>query len=531
MNKFLITLIILFASTSLLQAQQKYVRAKKDFKDGANQMQFFKDEIYVLDREDGNGKKYFTANGKICWASASVEILQRVQNREADKNTFIKQNKDEIRLDLTSITDDTVWLASDTKKVAYFADKKTGSISLHVTGDKFRLIIPNTLTVWYDKNELEDFGKNELAVLYDENSEKKENRYEKFLIGIFITVAVLLLLTVIRNRKTIRAILSKRISGNKNKSSERIVVFDDSSTLAVDKARMEEQLRAKNSEISRLYQEKSNLTVDKARLEEQLRAKNSEINLLQQEKIKWDSKYVSLSEYTELEKRYNSLNKKIVPVDYLHNNSEIMLNYFSLCKEIEQKAGNYYNKIVLRYDYNAAITACLLQQFRNNVRDLPTGDWRQIVSDINETGVTANKRVIRILSQPSTESEKQREFRKTLFREVVVPYSSSILILAESFRNLARFGIDSVFADEASLDFEKYIIAIMREAKTIDMEIKYVPLFKKFDSFSAKVESVNKNKSFPYSEVRNLQRDDIAEIVSCGVKTEFEDIKTQIIIE
>jgi hypothetical protein len=63
------------------------------------------------------------------------------------------------------------------------------------------------------------------------------------------------------------------------------------------------------------------------------------------------------------------------------------------------------------------------------------------------------------------------------------------------------------------------------------MEIKYVPLFESYDKYVAKVESIDQDKSFPYREVRGLPRNNIAEIDSYGVKTEFDNTKTQIIIE
>jgi hypothetical protein len=302
-------------------------------------------------------------------------------------------------------------------------------------------------------------------------------------------------------------------------------------SLTIEKVQLEEQLKFKNSEIERLRLEKENLTAEKTDMEYRLKAKDEEINLLQQERLKWNSEYVPRLDYTELETRYNLLSEKIISVDFLRNYAEVISAYFNLCSEVERKADSYYERIVLRYDYHAALIACLLQKFRSSVCELPVSYWRQIVTDIKETGITADRHVIRIFSQPPVESEKQREFRRMLFREVIIRYSSSVLILAESFRKLARFGIDAVYSDEAELDFRKYISEIVGKAKTIDMEIKYVPLFEKFDGYSAKIESVNKKMSFPYSEIRDLESDSIAEIVSYGVKTEFEDIKTQIIIE
>jgi hypothetical protein len=578
MNKFLTISAILFMSASLLQAQN-YVRVKQDFT--IKSIKFFKDEIYPYDSTD----KKFIVNEKKYRCTNNVELYKNVTKLE-DTDKFIKDAEDGkfIRIDVSSVDNekDTIWLANSAEKVLPIVMNKTITVERGKLDNSFRLIIPNAATVWYDKGRI---------VLPW---------------WIYVTAGVLLLL-IIRRRKTLVTFIRRYISG-KEKKPFRTVVFNGSimsefadkyggmdklhklnprlipsqekwdtmddydkrrtviklkgksikipfeatgsrnvDTLqssgekyrqtskinfrAIDKAWIEEQLKAKDSEISWLYQEKESLTTEKAQLEAQLQAQNEEINLLQQEKIRWNGNYVSLSEYQKLETRYNALNGKALSVDFLRNYAETISAYFDLCREVERKADSYYDRIVLRYDYDASIIACLLQNFRNSVSVIPVGNWQQIILDIKDTGITANKQVIRILSQPPAESEKQREFMKMLFREVIIRYSSSILILAESFRNLSRFKITTAFADEAGLEFEKHVAAIVSKAQTVDMEIKYVPLFKKFDGYSAKIESVDKHKSFPYNAAGDLERDDIAEIISYGVKTEFEDTKTQIIIE
>jgi hypothetical protein len=286
-------------------------------------------------------------------------------------------------------------------------------------------------------------------------------------------------------------------------------------TLETEKSELKKQLTIKDSEINKLDQENSVLTDKITRLEAQIKGE--------------DNNKVLLSEYKDLETRYNSLlalNKKIVPVDFLKNDAEALYIYLIYCKEVEGIAGKYFRTV--KSDANASTKiACLLQKFRDSIWNLPVGDWLQILKDIQDTGISVNKEVIRIISQPEDNREKQREFRKTLLGEVIVSYSSNVLILAESFRNLTRFGIE---ADDAELDFGKYVAGIVSKAKTIDLDIKYVPLFEKYDKYAARVESMNRSRSFPYSEVRDLQRDDIVEIISYGVKTEFDDTKTQIII-
>jgi hypothetical protein len=576
MNRFLAILIVLFTSAGLLQAQQ-YVRVKKDFEDSS--IKFFKGEIYVYD----SVKKQFTVNGKKFKRTDNVELYTGVKQLK-DTDRFVEEieidGKKYIQINISSVDNgnDTVWLANSKEKAVPILTNKTLKRKSGDLENSFRLIIPNAETIWYNKKNSFSwwwiYAMSAVLLLIIIRRRKtllpfagkhvagkasKPFRTAVFNVSIMSEFADKYggmdklyelnpgLIPSPEKWNTMddydkRSVII-RLQGKSVKIPFETTVHKDiaaqpayraeshQTSLAIEKVRLEEQLKFKNSEINRLHREKESLTAEKVQLEYQLQAKSEEINLLQQEKIQWHSEYVSLSEYKALETRYDLLNGKTVSVDFLRDFAESVSAYFSLCREAERQANSYYERIVLRYDYNAAIIACLLQKFRNSIYDVPVGEWRQIIKDIADTGITANRQVIRILSQPSAESEKQREFRRILFREVIIRYSSSILILAESFRNLARFGIDGVFADEAGKDFGEYVTEIEIKAKTIDVEIKYVPLFEKFDAYSAKVESVNQNRSFPYSEVHGLEQDSIAEIVSYGVKTEFEDIKTQIIID
>jgi hypothetical protein len=441
---------------------QNHVKITKDFTDGG--VVFFTGEIYVYD----TAQKMLVVNGKTYNPGDNVQLHNENVQQLKNPEKFIRKIKGGfIQVDVSSILNngDTVWLADATHKMTPFVTNKKVTKKSDELGKAFRLIIPGTVTVWYNQSS----GNLLLWILT-------------------VTGAMFLLVMAIRNRKKLRAIV-KRKNVSPNNSRRPADAVNPSQDL-------EAQLKTANSKISRLLQENTNLANVNSDLEAQL---------------------ISISE-------------KVVSVGFLQNYAESIYSYLRFCEEVKQRAGNYYDRIVLRNDYNAATVACLLQKFHNSIGDIPVNDWLQIIEDIRETGLTVNRQLIRIIAQPESNSEKQRELRRTLFREIIIRYSSNILILAESFRNLAGFGIDAAFAGEAELDFGKYVAGIVNRAKTVDMEIRYVPLFEKYDKYSAIVEPVNQKQSFPYREVQGLQRNDMAEIVSYGVKTEFEDIKTQIIL-
>jgi hypothetical protein len=53
-------------------------------------------------------------------------------------------------------------------------------------------------------------------------------------------------------------------------------------------------------------------------------------------------------------------------------------------------------------------------------------------------------------------------------------------------------------------------------AKTIDLEINFVPLFENYVKYAAFTKLVNQNVSLPYKHVTNLERDSVLEVVSYG---------------
>ena len=138
--------------------------------------------------------------------------------------------------------------------------------------------------------------------------------------------------------------------------------------------------------------------------------------------------------------------------------------------------------------------------------------------------------MIRSFSQIQSEEEKKREFQRLFFTDVLIKYSSSILILAEEFRNLVHFQIPTESANEAQGIFSKHVTELNIKIKSTGLENKYIPLFQNFEKFLGNIESVGRERNFAYREVHGLEKGSIAEIISYGIKTSFEDTKTLIIL-
>jgi hypothetical protein len=287
-----------------------------------------------------------------------------------------------------------------------------------------------------------------------------------------------------------------------------------------------------SNEITRLKGEITNLKYDNNNLSNDKQYLDSTISQLKIDKDNLKKNIDLLnSELNQRVKELSHLQEKVITVEYLSGYCDSVLTYFKLCNQVSSDAYNYFNRISHQDIIQASAIGHLLMKFQNSINDVPFGNWMQNIQDIKNTGATTNKKLIRSFSQIQSEEERKREFQRLLFSEVLVTYSSSILILAEAFRNLGRFQASSEIVNDAQNTFTKYVSDLVSKVKATGLENKYVPLFKNFEEFLGLIESVDREKSFAYKGIIGLEKGAVVEIVSYGVKTSFEETKTLIILE
>ena len=291
-------------------------------------------------------------------------------------------------------------------------------------------------------------------------------------------------------------------SGNNNQN--------EINKLRNEKTELENKLKGLESDKRNLDTTLKQLQADKSTLENNLHSANTEKNQIQTEII--------------------NLKEKVIAVDFLKGYSESVFSYLKFCQQVSTDAYNCFNKISQQNLKQAFAAGHLLMRFQTSVNSIPVGNWLQTVQDIKDTGATTNKQLIRSFAQIQNDSEKQKEFQRLLFTEVLTKYSSSVLILAEAFKNLSRFQVSPELATDIQNTFGRHVAEIVSKAKATGLEIKYVSLFKNFEEYLGHIESVDKERSLAYKEVSGLNKNEIAEINSYGVKTNFEDSKTYVIL-
>lgn len=297
--------------------------------------------------------------------------------------------------------------------------------------------------------------------------------------------------------------IQRMSSGNSNQN--------EINRLRNEKTELENKLKGVENDKRNSDLKQMQLQTDKSTLETNLQNANDEKNRVQNE--------------------IKELKERVIAVEFLKGYSESVFTYLKYCQQVSSDAYNFFNKISQQNPKQAFAAGHLLMKFQSAVNLIPIGDWLRTVQDIKDSGATTNRQLTRSFSQIQNDGDKQKEFQRLLFSEVLTKYSSNILILTEAFKNLSRFQGSADFASEAQSTFGKHVTEIVSKAKSTGLDIKHVPLFESWEKYLGQVEDNGGERSLAYKEITGLEKGAIAEIVSYGVKTSIgDDTKTIIIL-
>jgi hypothetical protein len=308
----------------------------------------------------------------------------------------------------------------------------------------------------------------------------------------------------------------------------------ESPTSQQDNLEISQQLRAVEN---RIVNEIKNLSLSRNSIEQLEQLKNDN-NKLKEENKRLDennqaaTKKLSLTDEQLSQSNYKLSNytEKVVFVEFLKGHSDGISAYLNYCSQVINQAYYYFGEISNQNNQETFPMSCLLIKFQNDINAIPIGNWAQTLRDISDTGATTNKQLIRSFAQIQNEKDKLAEFDRLVFSEVLIKFVGSVLLLSEALKNLNRFQSSSELVNEAQLAFSKHVAELINKAKLIGLEIKYVPLFENIEKHLGQLESVDKERSLAYRGVGKLEKGAIAEIVSYGIKTPFEETKTLIIL-
>jgi len=217
----------------------------------------------------------------------------------------------------------------------------------------------------------------------------------------------------------------------------------------------------------------------------------------------------------------NQINERFIIVDFLVNYTRNVTEYLSLCNQVTSDAYEYYKKLNQTGKNEAVIIGQLLLKFELT-KPSTTGNWEQKIFGIKESGAITDAKLIKNFKAISSNEEKLREFKRVMFQEFFEKYSSSILILAEEFRNMDKFtASSSELTVTLQNAFGKYTKEIIEKIKVTGFEIKYVPLFVNYLDYSGDTKLSSESLSLPYKQVASLKKDTVAEIVTYGFHSDL----------
>ncbi len=654
MNKLFATLFLFIASLNL-QAQDEYVKFLKDVE--IQGKKFFKGEIYPLTTSsDVKFPFHFSVGTETFGVGKSVEKLQtNPEDKTSLKDDFVKSKEDGwIHIDVSSVSSgsDTIRLVSEKFDVTPIVKNTTFDLEEAKIGKSFRLIIPNSPTLYYSLNDLKTFDDPNKDIDADgvidredkcpkekgtsenqgcpQKEEVKESGWALWQIILLSVIGIGIVgiggLWFIKKRKnddleevyitfngnSLKEFaldngisLAELMKYNKNVIDNKYDKYDDRDRKQVQKDlngkklmvgyqpkgssqnnnqyptnefpkkpqqespkelespkgkavqptnfgnnnELSGQLREMQSTLIREIQKISsgnNNQNEINRLQNVIAEVENKLRVLETDKRNLDAKLIqmqsdnatavnnlqtAMTETIRFQNEIKELKERVIAVEFLKGYSESVFTYLKYCQQVSCDAYNFFNKISQQNPKQAFAAGHLLMKFQSAVNSIPVGDWLRTVQDIKDSGATTNRQLTRSFSQIQNDGEKQKEFQRLLFSEVLTKYSSNILILAEAFKNLSRFQGSADFVNEAQSTFGKHVTEIISKAKSTGLDIKHVPLFESWEKYLGQVEDNGGERSLAYKEITGLGKGAIAEIVSYGVKTSIgDDTKTIIIL-
>lgn len=210
---------------------------------------------------------------------------------------------------------------------------------------------------------------------------------------------------------------------------------------------------------------------------------------------------------------------KVKNVDFLKDYAENVYKYLETLENIIKTANRKYKEL-RQHEKTANAIGCLLQNTCINMLDF--GEWLKLAEEIKIYGIVIDNQDIKNCFQSNNNNERLKQF-KILFSTPLKKYTNNLLILCEALRNLSKFNDNEIAVENLEKEFETQFNNIIKESKNVGIvEIYAVKLFTNLNVHK-NTKSINGDISLPYLNVKNLNNEDIIEIVEFGMKTEFEN--------
>ena len=204
-------------------------------------------------------------------------------------------------------------------------------------------------------------------------------------------------------------------------------------------------------------------------------------------------------------------------------------DYLKFINITVKKAYNQCLEFSIRDEKTGKIMFILLHQTLTKIEAMPI--LKQICDDIQENGIVIMKDALKNCFQSDKDAEQIIAFKTKCINELK-EYTNAILIFCESYGNLSGF-VENSDVSSLEKEYKNMISEIKGKAKNCGiMEIEEIHIFTNIDKNEG-AEAISEQISLPYTLVKSLNKDDIVQIISYGMKSEYGDkiLKTKVLIK
>ncbi|MBE5322026.1 hypothetical protein IM793_22920 [Pedobacter sp. MR2016-19] len=512
---FLILLILLPGACF---AQIPYIEFTRDKTIGDNS--FIKGEIY----ESTAGGKSFLYKGDTVEVSSSVRTLSdKPESYESVKYTIAAGFKPNWMIFKRAALKDKTEIkiiTNDNHVILWSSSESVKTIKSNELGSNFRIIIPRTVTLIYDRSEIarnkEETSRKTASKHSDlntQNTTMQSTPVIGYLILILIIAILFTLLYLIKSTWQ-----SKRGFG---KLTETVLEIQSrySALPAIDfRPGIEDQ----KNRVDTLQAEIEVLKIKSGQLATQEQKLIQQYQTLEQENTKIKS---ALSLADQINKEYND---KVIFLGFMNEYAIKLLAYIRFGAELLAQISGDYAKGSEQAGQDI-VGDIILRYYRRAPANLSY--WHGVIAQIAENGTCSDRKVIRALSQQETEEQKLTEFKKLIISEFLENFSSAILLLTEELRSIQSFSeTESHYLAQISTLFAGHQTSLLERFETVGLSDFYVPLFVNYKDYASRVSSVNAEPTLLNRSGKIFEKDSIIEVVSYGFSSILRKSETKVII-
>ena len=301
-------------------------------------------------------------------------------------------------------------------------------------------------------------------------------------------------------KRTFHSCIAERFEEDNSGNQREPVKQSTNNSENAKKSNLEMQLLRKENENQMLFNQKEELEI-------KLQTINASLT---------EMKKVAVSHIRELEETKKELND--------------ILSFARKADSLKDYAGkvydclDYYETILIDIGKDAKMadteTASILFSLLHHAMQKTTeiSKWKHICSDIQDTGMVIQSKTLKNCFQSDEEAEHKKNFKIQCISKLK-GFTNAVLILCKAIGHLSRF-VEKGDVSYIESEYKNIFTTIKSKAKEVGIpEIADVELFSPLGNQEAIPDEV----SFPYSAVKNLNKEDIVEIVSFGMKTELDE--------